>query len=203
MKRKVKQHIFFVDDEPTLRKVIRRTLQRIGLKVSCFGSAADCLKKLRSVKCDLLITDVKMPKMDGIELLTEAKRIVPWLHVLVITGYGDIPMAVRAIKAGATNFIEKPLDRQGFLSTVELILKQDVSSDPLLGKPLTKTEVKILRFILEGKSSREIANLQNRAKRTIDFHRWKIYRKLGVDNLLGLFKRSAEMGLVQLSKNER
>ncbi len=201
MKRKAKQHIFFVDDEPTLRKVVRRTLQRIGLKVSCFGSAGDCLKKLRSVKCDLLITDVKMPKMDGIELLTEAKRIVPWLHVLVITGYGDIPMAVRAIKAGATNFIEKPLDRQGFLSTVEHILKQDVSANPHLGKPLTKTEVKILRFILEGKSSREIANLQNRAKRTIDFHRWKIYRKLGVDNLLGLLKRSAEMGLVQLPKN--
>ena len=78
----------------------------------------------------------------------------------------------------------------------------DVSEDPLLGKPLTKTELKILRFILEGKSSREIANLQNRAKRTIDFHRWKIYRKLGVENLLGLFKRSAEMGLVQLTKNE-
>jgi FixJ family two-component response regulator len=202
MKRKPKQHIFFVDDEPTLRKVVRRTLQRTGLKVTCFVSAADCLKKLHSVKCDLLITDVKMPKMDGIELLTEAKRIVPWLQVLVITGYGDIPMAVRAIKAGATNFIEKPLDRQGFLSTVELILKRDVSTDPLLGKPLTKTEVKVLRFILEGKSSREIADLQNRAKRTIDFHRWKIYRKLGVDNLLGLFKRSAEMGLVQLSKND-
>ncbi|MHC4692450.1 MAG: response regulator transcription factor [Planctomycetota bacterium] len=202
MKRKAKQHIFFVDDEPALRKVVRRTLQRTGLKVTCFASAADCLKKLHSVKCDLLITDVKMPKMDGIELLTEAKRIVPWLQVLVITGYGDIPMAVRAIKAGATNFIEKPLDRQGFLSTVELILKRDVSTDPLLGKPLTKTEVKVLRFILEGKSSREIADLQNRAKRTIDFHRWKIYRKLGVDNLLGLFKRSAEMGLVQLSKND-
>jgi FixJ family two-component response regulator len=202
MTRKAKQHIFFVDDEPTLRKVVRRTLQRTGLKVTCFDNAADCLKKLQSVKCDLLITDVKMPKMDGIELLTEAKRIVPWLQVLVITGYGDIPMAVRAIKAGATNFIEKPLDREGFLSTVEHILKQDVSTNPLLGKPLTKTEVKILRFILEGKSSREIADLQNRAKRTIDFHRWKIYRKLGVDNLLGLLKRSAEMGLVQLSKND-
>lgn len=185
-----------------MRKVVRRTLQRTGLQVSCFANAADCLKKLRSVKCDLLITDVKMPKMDGIELLTEAKRIVPWLHVLVITGYGDIPMAVRAIKAGATNFIEKPLDRRGFLSTVQLILKRNVSADQLLGKPLTKTELKILRFILEGKSSREIANLQKRAKRTIDFHRWKIYRKLGVENLLGLFKRSAEMGLVQLSKND-
>ena len=74
MKRKAKQHIFFVDDEPTLRKVVRRTLQRTGLKVSCFGSAADCLKKLHSVKCDLLITDVKMPKMDGVTVVKDLRE---------------------------------------------------------------------------------------------------------------------------------
>ncbi len=196
------QHIFFVDDEPKVRKAIGRTLERLGSKVSCFACAADCLEQLRSETCDLLITDVKMPGMDGIELLTEAKRIVPWLQVLVITGYGDIPMAVRALKAGALDFIEKPLDRQSFLSVVESILKRNAWADPLLGKLLTRTERIVLRFILDGKSNKEIAYLRHRALRTIEDHRNHIYRKVGVHNLVDLFKWAAGMGLVELPANK-
>ena len=171
------------------------------LKVSCFARAADCLEQLHPGECDLLITDVKMPGMDGIELLKKAKRIVPWLQVLVITGYGDVPMAVRAMKAGASNFIEKPLDRRGFLSTVESILKKDALSQPLLDALLTPTEMKVLRFILDGKSNRDMANLFHRHIRTIEFHRRNIYHKLGVDNLLDLIRRAAEIGLFELPQN--
>ncbi|MBA7674526.1 Response regulator protein TmoT [subsurface metagenome] len=196
------QHIFFVDDEPKVRKAVGRTLEQLGSKVSCFACAADCLEQLRSQTCDLLITDVKMPEMDGIELLAEARRIVPWLQVLVITGYGDIPMAVKAVKAGALDFIEKPLDRQGFLSTVESALKRNAWADPLLGKLLSRTEMKVLRFILKGKSNKEIARSLHRSIRTIEDHRSNIFRKFGVDNLIDLFKRAAEMGLVDLPKNK-
>ncbi len=196
------QHIFFVDDEPKVCKAVCRTLERLGSKVSCFARATDCLEQLHSQTCDLLITDVKMPGMDGIELLTEAKRIVPWLQVLVITGYGDIPMAVRALKAGALDFIEKPLDRQGFLSTVKSILKQNAWGDPLLGKLLTRTERIVLRFILDGKSNKEIAYLRHCSIRTIEDHRSRIYRKVGVHNLVDLFKWAAGMGLVELPANK-
>ena len=95
------QHIFFVDDEPKIRKVVGRTLEQVGYKVSCFSRASDCLEQLRSRPCDLLIADVKMPGMDGIELLAKVKCIIPSLPVLVITGYGDVQMAVTALKAGA------------------------------------------------------------------------------------------------------
>jgi len=196
------QHIFFVDDEPKVCKAVGRTLEQLGSKVSCFACAADCLEQLRSQTCDLLITDVKMPEMDGIELLTEARRIIPWLQVLVITGYGDIPMSVRALKAGASNFIEKPLDRQSFLSAVESLLKRNAWADPLLGKLLTRTEMKVLRFILKGKSNKEIAYLRNRSIRTIEDQRSHIFRKFGVDNLVDLTKRAAEMGLVDLPANK-
>src|SRR3972149_3841963 len=101
----IKQRIFFVDDEPEVLKMVGRTLEQAGYNVSCFSRAADCIKQLRYQTCDLLITDVKMPEMDGIELLTEAKRIIPLLPVLVITGYGDVPMAVRSLKLGASDFI--------------------------------------------------------------------------------------------------
>ncbi len=202
MTNNAEQHIFFVDDEPKVRKAVGRTLEQLGSKVSCFACAADCLEQLRSTTCDLLITDVKMPEMDGIELLAEARRIAPWLLVLVITGYGDIPMAVKAVKAGALDFIEKPLDRQGFLSIVESILKRNALADSLLGKLLTRTEMKVLRFILKGKSNKEIARLRHRSIRTIEDHRSCIFRKFGVDNLVDLTKRAAGMGLVNLPENK-
>ena len=74
-----KQHIFFVDDNPEVRNVVGRTLKQVGAKVSCFACADDCLEKLRNQKCDLLITDVKMPGMSGIGLLRKVKLIAPWL----------------------------------------------------------------------------------------------------------------------------
>lgn len=179
-----------------MRKVVGRTLEQIGLKVRCFACAADCLEQLSSQKCDLLITDVKMPKMDGIELLAEAKRMVPLLSVIVITGYGDIQMVVRAMKAGASDFIEKPLGRRSLLLAVESVLKRNAWNAPLLGKLLTPTERIILRYVLDGKSNKDIAFVCHRAVSTIEDHRDNIYKKIGVPNLASLFKWAAKRGLI-------
>ena len=194
-----KQHVFFVDDKPKVRKVVGRTLKQIGLKVSCFASGAECLKQLRSRRCNLLITDVKMPEMDGIELLTEVKRIIPSLPVLIVTGYGDIPMAVEALKVGASEFIEKPLERQSFLSVVESVLKRNAQIHWLVGSVLTKTEMEVLRLILDGKSTKEMAMLRDRSVKSIERHRSRIMRKLGVDNLVDLVKQTA---VVRLPENQ-
>jgi two-component system response regulator FixJ len=189
--------IFFVDDEPKVRKIVARTLEGLGSRVSCFRCAADCIERLHRKQPDLLITDVKMPEMDGIELLIEAKKLIPWIPVLVVTGYGDIPMAVKAVKAGAVDFIEKPFDRQAFILAVESALKQTTPSDPLLGKSLTRAEVKVLHLILAGKNNREIASLLNRSKRTVEVHRSRIMRKVGADNLVSLVKRATVLGLIE------
>jgi len=203
MESNIEKYVFFVDDEPEVLKMVGRTLERAGYKVSCFSKAADCLEHLRYQTCDLLITDVKMPEMNGIELLAEAKRFNPLLLVLVITGYGDIQMAVRALKLGASDFIEKPLDREGLLSTVESILKRTIPANPLLNKTLTKTEMRVLRLILDGKSNKEIAHLRHRSVRTIEAHRSHIMRKLGANNLVDLLKRTAEMGFFELPTNHQ
>ena len=103
------RHVFFLDDDPEVRKVVRRILEGVGIRVSCFGDPGTCMAKLRSHDCSLLVTDLRMPATDGIEVLKEVKRIAPWVPVLVLSGYGDIPTAVRAMRAGAVDFLRSPL----------------------------------------------------------------------------------------------
>jgi FixJ family two-component response regulator len=156
---------------------------------------------LRSKKCDLLITDLKMPEKDGIELLIEVKHLAPWVPVMVITGYGDIPTAVKAIKGGAVDFIEKPLVKKTFVRKVKSILQHGVPHDARMGKPLTRTEASILKLVIEGKSNREIANKLNRSVRTVEVHRSHLMRKLGVDNVIDLIKLGGAMGLINIEPN--
>jgi FixJ family two-component response regulator len=190
-----KLRVFAVDDEPGMLEIISVILESGGFACTCFANADDCLDQLGVRSCDLLITDVKMPGKDGIELLLEAKHIVPWLPVLVMTSYGNIPMAVKAIKAGALDFIEKPLDPETFLTVVDSALKQDVLADLLRDKPLTRMETVVLRLIWQGKSNKEIAHILSRSVRTIEVHRSHIMHKLDVDNIVELVKRAAAMGL--------
>jgi FixJ family two-component response regulator len=191
------QHIFFVDDEPAVCKSVSKTLRSSGYTVSCFADADHCLQKLRMQSCDLLITDVRMPGTDGIELVRRAKCVVPWLPILVITGFGDIPMAIRAVKAGAAEFIEKPLQKQSFLATVQAALKQQDLNNLLKGKKLSKKELAILRLILQGSSNKEMAQILHRSIRTIEDHRCHLMRKLDVENVVDLVKRAAVMGLAE------
>ena len=194
----IEQHIFFLDDEPTIRDVVRETLEDSKFKVSCFGNPSECLAGLRATKCDLLITDLKMPEKDGIELLADVQQLAPWVPVLMITGYGDIPTAVKAMKAGAVDFIEKPLEKKNFVRKIKSILKKNVSTHPDLGTSLTRAEKKILQLVIDGKSNKEISMLLHRSSRTIEVHRAHIMHKLGVDNLVDLVKRVAVMGLINL-----
>jgi len=141
-----------------------------------------------------------MPEMDGIKLLAKVKGMMPSLPVLVITGYGDVPAAVKAMNNGALDFIEKPLDRESFLSSVESALKRSARPHLPVAKVLTKTEMRILRQLLDGKSTKEIARLQHRSVRTIEDHRHHIMHKLGVDNLVDLVKQAAVVRLVNVQE---
>jgi FixJ family two-component response regulator len=185
--------VFFVDDDQKLCKMVGRTLEQAKFHFNCFNRATACLKQLRSQTCDLLITDLKMPEMDGIELLAKAKLMFPSLPVLIITGYGDIPLTAKAFKLGASDFIEKPIERDSFLSTVKSTLKRNVHTHSSADKMLTKTEIEILHFLLMGKSTKEIARLRYRSVRTIEEERSHIMRKLNVDNLIDLVKKTTVM----------
>ena len=153
MAKKYKAHIFVVDDDSCICDLVLLTLEGMGYKCSCFEDAGSCLERLAVDKCDVLLTDVRMPEKGGIEPLVEVKRSLPWLPVLMMTSYADIPMSVEAVKAGAFNFIEKPLDGQMLLDAVETALRESDLTNILRGKLLTKTEAVILNLILQGRSN--------------------------------------------------
>lgn len=195
MPSKSKTRIFVVDDDSCILDSIALFLKKVGIECTCFENANDCIKYLCQQNCNLLITDIRMPDKNGIELLIEAKRIAPWMPVLVMTGYGDIPLAVEAVKKGAVEFIEKPLEWENFLEIVQSVVKQNDLSNLLRGKILTKTEKNILRLILQGRTNKEIANILCRSVRTVEVHRSHIMHKLDVYSIVDLVKRATAMDL--------
>jgi len=193
--------IFVVDDDEELRAAVCAMLNRARYDCVCFDDVASCLKSLKAEQrdhaegCDLLLTDVKMPDKGGMELLSEVSKLFPWIPVVMMTAYADIPTSVRAVKTGAFDFIEKPVDEDNLLDVVEaaLLKKMDLD-DPLVGKPLTRSERIVLCLILEGISNKRIAYILERSERTVEVHRGRIMRKLGVDNVVDLVKKAAAMG---------
>jgi FixJ family two-component response regulator len=198
--------IFFVDDDANSRKLVELILGKEQLcSVTCFKNAADCLEALadQQGRCSLLITDVMMPGMDGLALLAEVKQLRPRLPVLIVTGYGDVSMAVKALKAGAMDFIEKPIDGQVLLSLVKKTLERSTNADELAGKSLTDSEKTILKLISEGKSNSEMAAFLHRSIRTVERHRYLLMRKLEVGSPAELTKVAIAVGLTSPDIDER
>jgi len=195
MTNKAKSQIFVVDDDSCIRDSLCMYLKKARYDCTCFENVDDCLKCLRQQHCDLLITDVVMPGKTGLDLLDEIKGIAPWVPVLVMTSYSEVPVAIRAVKSGALDFVEKPLDMPSFMQLVQSTIKQNDLNNFLRGKPLTKTEKIILNLILQGKSNKEIANTLHRSIRTVEVHRSHIMHKLDVHTIVDLVKRVDAMDL--------
>lgn len=196
-KRDAKAGIFVVDDDDCILSAACAILQQAKYDCTCFPDGDSCLQRLAETKCDCLITDVKMPGKDGIEVLKEALQLAPWLPVVVMSSYADIPMSVEVLKAGAFYFIEKPFEVDEFLEVVRLALQKIQLEGPLVGKSLTKTEIIVLRLLMQGMSNRRIAYVLQRSERTIEVHRRHIMQKMGVDNIVELVKRATAMGFVE------
>jgi two-component system, LuxR family, response regulator FixJ len=188
--------VVFVDDEPRVCDVVRKTLERAGLEARCLQDVDECLRHLATQPCDLLITDVKMPGRDGIDLLREVRVRQPWIPVLIVTGYADVSMAVRALKAGAVDFVEKPLDRDAFLQTVQRLIERNAGPAAFLTESLSRAERRVLYLILDGRNTREMADLLHRSPRTIEAHRSHLMQKLDATNISELVRRAAELGLL-------
>jgi len=190
-----RQIICVVDDEVSIHKTVTRLLKGLDVHIISFVSAKECLKYLSRHQCHLLIVRLKMTEMDGMELLKQAKDMAPWLSVMMVTGFGDVPLAVQALKLGACDFIEKPLERNVFLASVKRLLEKSKNMDEPIGQTLTKTEMHILPLILSGQSSQGIADQLFRSVRTIELHRQHIMRKMGVKNVVELVQCIHDMSL--------
>jgi len=197
MKQKQAKNIFIVDGELKVCEIVKYAIKESDFKIICFDDPIECLEQLRSrKKCHLLINHLKMPEKDGIELLKDIRHIAPWIPVVIITAYGDIATAVEAMKAGAVDFIQKPLDKRIFAKKIRTILNNYPVHHLNAGSALTPKEAIVLRLIIDGKSNRGIADILQNSIRTIEVHRSHIMQKIGANNINEFFKHLALMGFL-------
>lgn len=191
------QRVFVVDDDEGVRDALGLLFRTAGLQVDAFESAGAFLKDHRSDWCGCIVLDIRMPGMSGLDLQDELRRRRASLPIIFLTAHGDIPMAVRALKKGAVDFIEKPVDQQRLVLAVLNALRADASSPqrmPSAGtsaprlETLSAREREVLHAVLEGKRTRQISEELCISVKTVEFHRARIREKLGVASMAELFR---------------
>jgi two-component system response regulator FixJ len=190
------QIVFIVDDDDAVRRALGFALQAEGYSVQSFLSAKAFLENSSSAR-GCLITDVRMPGMDGLELQQEiAKRRLP-ISVIVITGHGDVPIAVRAMRAGATDFLEKPFEHAIFFESVKRALElnraqgssiDEVNKAKELVGMLTDREHSVLEILVQGQPNKIIAYELGISIRTVEVHRANIMKKTRARSLSDLVR---------------
>lgn len=192
--------VHVVDDDEAVRDSLKMLLTASGLRVETYPSAGAFLKSYIPAHSGCLILDIRMPGMSGLALQDELHKRRVSLPILFLTGHADVPIAVRALKQGAFDFIEKPLDSQRLVLAVMNALRVDAQQRTQVAAPatdeaaadrlntLSDREREVLKYVLEGKPTREIAQTLSVSVKTIEFHRARIREKLGVTSLAELFK---------------
>ncbi len=191
--------IYIVDDNDDVRESLELLFESVDLCAKSFGSAGEFLDTYPMGQSGCLIADVRMPEMSGLELQEEmAKRSID-LPVIIITGYGDVEMAVNAMKAGAADFIEKPYKEQELLDRVHKAINQSAqkrqeSSEEKMAREglaqLTPREREVLEFIVDGEPNKRIAYHLELSEKTIEFHRANIMKKLKAKSLAELVRKT-------------
>ena len=191
---KSEQSILIVDNDKRVLNALQTSLYSVSDNISIFSSPLKCIDSITFGKHDLLITDINMPEMDGLTLLKRAKEIDPGLAVLVITGYSQVPLAVESVKLGAEDFIEKPFGHIEITGIVKNILSNQLANGRANLRKLSKTEIVILSYIVEGFGNSGIAHELSRSVRTVEDHRYNLMLKLEVDNIVELVHCATELG---------
>ena len=196
--------VFIVDDDDGLRDSLRALLESAGLRVQDFPRAAAFLDFYDSSREGCLIADVRMPDMDGLQLQEELGRRKIGLPIIIMTGDGDIPLAVRAMRAGAVDFIEKPFDDEAFLATVRRALEigraargqatlSQTSRERVEG--LTPRERDVLELLVAGHPNKVIAFKLGISPRTVEVHRGRLMEKMQARGLSDLVRTALAAGI--------
>ncbi len=179
--------VFIVDDDPAIRKSLRWLIESVGLKVQTYELANEFLESYVPDAPGCLVLDVRIPGMSGLELQERLRERGYDIPVVIVSGYGDVPMAVRAMKAGAVDFLEKPVSDQVLLDYIQKGIERDIKNkqDLVQNKELierkntlTRREREVMGYVVSGQSSREIAEHLNVSFKTVEAHRAKIMKKM-------------------------
>ena len=179
--------VFVVDDDPAMRDSLRWLIESTGLHVETFADANMFLARIRPELSGCLVLDVRMPGMSGLDLQTELQRRDIGLPTIIITGHAEVPMAVRAVKAGAIDFIEKPFSDQLLLDRVRQGIEMDreeregrarrATALQRMGL-LTQREREVLDLVVAGKANKEIAAALGLSPKTVEVHRSHMMEKM-------------------------
>jgi two-component system response regulator FixJ len=185
--------VFVVDDDDGMRSALRRALMRAGFAVQPFASGQAFLDAYRPVHPAVLLLDVKMPEMSGLEVQAVLNERLIDLPVIFLTGAADVPVAVAAMKAGASDFIEKPFDNETLVARVRQCLTADSQwhGDNRYARGLallTSREAEIMRLMVTGKTSKEIARDLDISHRTVEIHRARVMEKMQAETLAELVR---------------
>jgi FixJ family two-component response regulator len=187
--------VYIIDDDDAVREALGALLGSVHLRHQGFPSAEAFLAVAKPGIRGCLLLDVRMPGMSGLELQRVLRERDVALQVIIITGHGDVPMAVRALKSGAADFIEKPFNEQDLLDRVQRCLKEDhelwhsrqvLDEAAARFESLTPREQAVMELIAAGNHTKKIAAQLDIQDRTVDVHRFNIMRKVGVRTLAEL-----------------
>lgn len=195
--------IFIIDDEPAVRDSLTMMLEQEGLNVIAYDNAPAFLAAYQEEILGCAIVDIRMPDMDGLTLQKEMLARDILLPIIFLTGHGDIPMSVTAMKAGAADFLTKPVSREKLMNTVRPALRESdkrltkaacIEESLTLLNSLTEREREVMLLAIDGFSNKEIARRLDISHRTVEIHKSKIMHKTGAINLLDLAAIAREAG---------
>ena len=196
--------VFVIDDDPSVRRAIRRLIGSVGLQVELFGSAQEFLRRKRRDAPSCLVLDIRLPGISGLDFQRELAAANIHIPIIFITAHGDIPMTVRAMKAGAVEFLTKPFHDQDLLDAIHVALERDrdkrkqeaeIAILRQRWESLTPREREVLPLVVSGLLNKQIAWEIGTSETTVKVHRSQLMRKMGADSLAELVRLAERIGI--------
>jgi RNA polymerase sigma factor (sigma-70 family) len=189
--------VFIVDDDDAVRRALERLIRSVGLEVETFASGQDFLRRDPPARPACLVTDVRMPGLSGLELQQELTKAGLSMPMIFMTGHGTVPMSVRAMKAGAVDFLQKPVDEQQLLDVIHKALERGAREREERIRQaeirtrmdlLTPREKEVFELVVRGMLNKQIAAELGASEKTIKVHRARVMQKMQADSLADLVR---------------
>jgi FixJ family two-component response regulator len=196
--------VFIVEDDESMRRALSNLFQSVGLGVQVFGSASEMLQGELPDVASCLVLDIRLPGLSGLDFQAELAKANIHIPIIFMTGHGDIPMSVRAMKGGAVDFLTKPFRDQDMLDAVTVAIERDRKrreTDKILAnlqthfETLTPREREILAFVSSGLMNKQIAAELGLAEITVKIHRGHIMKKMSAKSLADLLRKAETLGI--------
>jgi FixJ family two-component response regulator len=189
--------VYVIDDDASVRKSLERLIRSAGLAAKTFSSARDFLSCTLPDHPGCLLLDIEMPEMTGLELQEQLAALHRSLPIIFITGFGNVPKSVQAMKAGAVDFLEKPFEAETLLEAIHRAINHDIQNRQINGelfaikkhsKSLTNREREVFELVVTGMLNKQIAFQLGITEATIKLHRARIMQKMGAQSLADLVR---------------